>query len=105
MALIAVVGSATGVMWADLTPARAADGAVQVNDEAFTPPEITVAPGTTVTWQNTGTAPHSAKGKDGSFDTGYVMPGAQGQFTFSSPGDFAYFCEPHPYKTGVVHVK
>lgn len=105
VASIAAMVPGTGVLWADLTPAQAADSAVQVNDEVYTPAEITVAPGSTVTWQNTGSAPHSAKSQDGSFDSGYIMPGAQGQFTFSTAGDFPYFCEPHPYKEGVVHVK
>ena len=99
--VIALVVPVSGALW---TPAQA-ESSVQVNDDVYTPAEITVAPGTAVTWQNTGSAPHSAKAQDGSFDSGYIMPGAQGQVTFSAPGDFQYFCEPHPYKKGVVHVK
>jgi plastocyanin len=105
--LIAVVVPAGGGgLWVDASPAQAADNAVQISDEVFTPAEITVAPGTTITWSNTSqSAPHSAKAQDGSFDTGYIMPGAQGQASFDTPGDYQYFCEPHPNKKGVVHVK
>jgi plastocyanin len=104
--LIAVALPATGGLWVGASPAQAEGSAVEVNDDVFAPAEITVAPGTTVTWSNTSqNAPHSAKAQDGSFDTGYIMPGAQGQATFDTPGDYSYFCEPHPYKKGVVHVK
>lgn len=104
--LIAVAVPTTGGLWPDAAPAQASASAVEVSDDAFTPAEITVAPGTTVTWSNTSqNAPHSAKAQDGSFDTGYIMPGEQGQFTFDTPGEFPYYCEPHPYKTGVVRVQ
>ena len=87
-------------------PAQAADNAVTVNDTEFAPAEITVPVGTAVTWKNASqNAPHSAKAQDGSFDTGYIMPGAEGTATMSTAGDFQYFCEPHPWKKGTVHVK
>jgi plastocyanin len=106
VALIAVLGPATGLVWIDSQPSQAADSNVTVNDEKFEPAEITVTPGSKVTFQNTSqSAPHSAKAQDGSFDTGYIMPGASGEVTLSKAGEFKYFCEPHPYKTGTIKVQ
>lgn len=104
MALVAVVAPVNGVVLTDVS--QAADNTVTVNDTEFAPAEITVPIGSKVIWKNTSqNAPHSAKAQDGSFDTGYLMPGEQGEVTFANAGDFNYFCEPHPWKKGVVHVK
>lgn len=105
-ALVAVVGPGTGAVWMS-QPSQAADTIVKVDSEKFDPPEITVAPGASVTWQNTDTSGvHTAKADDGSFDTGYIDPGGSSQpIPFSKAGSFPYICELHPYKTGTVHVK
>ena len=106
VALIAVLGPATGVVWFDTEPSQAAESKATVNDEKFEPAAMTVPVGTTITWQNTSqNAPHSAKAQDGSFDTGYIMPGATGQATMSKAGEIKYFCEPHPQKTGTIKVQ
>ena len=106
IALLAVLGPATGAVWFEAQPSQAAGNTITVDDEKFEPADITVPAGTTITVQNTSqNAPHSAKAQDGSFDTGYIMPGATGQVTVSQPGEFKYFCEPHPYKTGTIKVQ
>ncbi len=105
-ALVAVVGPGTGAVWMNSQPSRAAGTTVQVNSEKFEPAEITVAPGAVVTWQNTDqNGVHTAKAKDGSFDTGYIDPGGSKDVTMDKPGDHQYFCELHTYKLGTVHVK
>jgi plastocyanin len=104
-ALIAVVGPATGAVW-NAQPSQAAGTVVKVDAEKFDPAEVTVAPGAVVTWQNTDqSGVHTAKAKDGSFDTGYIDPGGSKDVTMSKPGDHQYYCELHTYKLGTVHVK
>ena len=103
--LIAAMALAGGAVWSAILPSEAAEPSVEVNENEFVPAEITVAPGGTVTWRNTGKAPHSAKSDNGSFDSGYIVPGGEAQVTFPNPGDFTYHCEPHPWKKGVVHVR
>lgn len=99
VALVAVLGPG-------MASTQAADSKVTVDDEKFAPADITVPAGTTITVQNVSqNAPHSAKAEDGSFDTGYIMPGATGQITMSKAGEFQYFCEPHPYKKGTIKVQ
>ncbi|MEW6475884.1 MAG: cupredoxin domain-containing protein [Actinomycetota bacterium] len=106
IALVAVLGPATGVVWFETQPSQAAESKVTVNDEQFSPADVTVPTGSMVTFENTSqNAPHSAKAADGSFDTGYIMPGASAQVTMSKAGEFQYFCEPHPWKKGVIKVQ
>jgi plastocyanin len=73
----------------------------------FQPVEITVPAGTTVLWHNSGQLDHTATAEDKSFDSGNVKPGGDFQFTFSTPGDFKYYCTPHKDlgMIGVVHVQ
>lgn len=77
---------------------------VTIQDFFFAPAQITVQPGTTVTWVNGGQAPHTVTADDGSFDSETLQPGQSFSFTFQSAGTFTYFCEIHPFMTGSVTV-
>ncbi len=63
----------------------------------FDPAEITVEPGTTVTWVQRGENPHTTTSYDGLWDSGMIEGGTDGTFsyTFEEPGTYEYFCEPH----------
>ena len=92
-----------------LAPTAGAQGktmTVNIKDFAFNPPNITVAPGTTVTWVNNDQAPHTttATNPAGVFDSGTLQPGQSYSFTFNKPGTYAYHCAIHPYMTGAVTV-
>ncbi|HEU5450135.1 MAG TPA: cupredoxin domain-containing protein [Acidimicrobiia bacterium] len=106
-ALVAVVGPGTGAVWMNSQPSQAADTIVKVDSEKFDPAEITVAPGASITWQNTDQGGvHTAKADDGSFDTGYIDPGGSSKpIAMSKAGSFPYTCELHPYKKGTVKVQ
>jgi plastocyanin len=80
---------------------------VNVQNFAFDPPNITVAPGATVTWVNNDQAPHTVTATDpaGAFDSGTLQPGQSFSFTFTQPGTtYAYYCAIHPSMTGTVTV-
>jgi len=77
---------------------------VEMVDNAFEPPTVTVQVGGKVIWQNEGEAPHTATADDGSFDTGTVEPGKLKSQSFKRPGTFSYICEIHPEMTGSVEV-
>ena len=79
--------------------------AVKIVDFEFTPPEITVAAGTEVTFTNDDTSPHTATADDDSFDTGDLDQGASGEVTLDEPGTYAYFCNIHNYMTGSITVE
>jgi plastocyanin len=77
---------------------------VSIQDFFFEPDQITVAPGTTVTWVNDGEEPHTSTADDGMWDSGTLQPGESFSFTFDEPGSYAYFCEIHPDMTATVNV-
>jgi plastocyanin len=86
------------------TPAAPTEDAVSIVDLAFEPATLTVEPGTTVTWINSGVAPHTATAEDGSFDSGTLESGATFEQTFADPGTYAYLCQIHPDMTGTIEV-
>ena len=86
------------------TPATMAGVTVSIVDFAFDPPELEIPAGSTVTWTNRDTAPHTATSLDDAFDTETLGNGESGSHTFDAPGRFEYQCAFHPSMTGVVVV-
>ena len=78
----------------------------------YTPDVVTVVIGknSTVFWINDDAAPHTVTSDTaGIFDSGTSGPlvnqGGTFQFTFTTPGTFAYHCSFHPWMQGTVIVK
>jgi plastocyanin len=80
------------------------DMTVSIQDFSFNPGQITVAPGTTVTWTNEGPSPHTTTADDGSWDSGTLQQGEDFSFTFDKPGTYTYHCSIHPDMTASVKV-
>ena len=78
---------------------------VSIANFTFTPAEITVAPGETVTWINDDGAPHGLEYQDGAKGTDLLLPGASFSRQFDRPGTYDYNCSVHPYMTGRVVVR
>jgi plastocyanin len=82
-------------------------GSVNVNDFAFDPEDIVVAPGATVTWTWNGSANHNVN-----FDSGAITDSptqASGSHATAMPmavGTYTYHCDVHPVAmTGSVQVQ
>lgn len=86
------------------TPEATGTAEVTIVDFAFDPAELTVAAGTTVTWANADSVPHTATAEDGSFDTSTIDGGASASHTFATPGTYPYICAFHPNMTGTITV-
>jgi plastocyanin len=71
----------------------------------FTPADITVAAGTTVTWTNNDDVQHTVTASDNSFGSKALETGGAFSFTFTQPGTYSYFCSIHPFMTGRVTVQ
>ncbi len=90
---------------AGVPSANAQNGAsVSIVDFAFQPGSIEVAAGSTVTWTNNGSAPHTVSSDSGAFESGQLSPGASFSQTFDTPGAYTYHCSIHPQMTGTVVV-
>jgi plastocyanin len=84
---------------------KSASATVSTGDNFYSPASVSVVAGDSVTWRNTGVAPHSATANDGSFDTGVFNAGQNRSVTFDSPGTFSYFCTVHgAAQSGTVRV-
>lgn len=91
-----------------LTPvagAFAEEVTVSIDNFTFTPAEVVVAPGTTVTWVNNDDIPHNVVDKKQAFRSKVLDTEGKFSFTFNTAGDFTYFCALHPHMTGKVVVK
>jgi len=78
---------------------------IEITKFAFAPKEITVAPGTKVTWTNHDETPHTISAADRTFLSKAMDTDDRYEYTFASEGDFSYFCTLHPFMTGIVHVR
>lgn len=78
--------------------------AVTIKGFAFSPANITVKVGTTVTWTNQDQDAHTVTAKNGSFGSSALDTGASYKFTFTKPGTYDYLCTIHPFMTATVVV-
>jgi plastocyanin len=80
---------------------------VVIDNFAYSPREITVAPGSRVLWVNRDDVPHTvtSTAKPKTFDSGALDGEESFAFTFQTPGTYDYFCAVHPHMTGKVIVK
>ena len=47
---------------------------------------------------------HNVTAVDGSFDSGLLATGETFSYTFDKPGEFEYYCTPHPWMRARVMV-
>jgi plastocyanin len=80
------------------------ENAMNLGDQAFGQNPLTVNQGTTVTWVNNDSVPHTATSTDGIWDSNTIPPGGSFSYTFSTAGSFLYFCEIHPNMRGRIVV-
>jgi plastocyanin len=89
-------------------------GASTLTTDAYSPNPIQVSVGTTVTWTNNDSQPHTVtSGSNGQPDnkfnsspnfTPLLNPGQTFSFTFTEEGEYPYFCLLHPNMVGTVNV-
>jgi plastocyanin len=77
---------------------------VTIGDNLYEPAQLTVAPGTTVTWTHAGADFHTVTSYDSIFDSGFLRSGDIFEWTFADPGEYWYFCILHDGQEGVVYV-
>ena len=79
---------------------------VDIKDLAYNPAEIEIPVGTTVTWTNSNSVPHTVTAQDRALlQSGTMAPGATFSQTFDAPGTIDYFCEFHANMKGSIVVQ
>jgi plastocyanin len=104
LVLLAAPASAASASAAEAGAAAQAGEQAKIVDFDYAPGRLTVEAGTTVTWTNTGSRPHTATDRGGTFDTKPIAPGTKAQVTLSTPGTYFYFCRINPAKMNGVLV-
>jgi plastocyanin len=87
--------------------AATAPNAVTIDNFAFAPTLLMIAPGTKVTWINNDEEPHTVTSADGgkTFKSGALDTDDKFSFTFDKPGTYKYFCSIHPHMVATIVVK
>lgn len=96
-----VIGLLLGVTSAG---AQSNQQTVSIRDFSFQPAQLSVEPGTTVTWTNEGNEPHTVTADNGLFDSGVLYPGDSYSVQFDGMGTVSYHCTLHPSMTGGITV-
>jgi len=68
---------------------------VSMVDFSFSPKNLTVHVGDSVTWTNNGSSQHTVTADGGAFNSGSLNPGATFSHTFAAAGSFPYHCQFH----------
>jgi plastocyanin len=89
------------------TSSPTATTSVEIKDFAFSPANITVKIGDTVTWTNKDSAAHTVTADSGSSDapsSGNIAAGGTYSFKFTKAATYIYHCAIHPNMQGSVTV-
>ena len=89
---------------AGTSAAAAADATVAIKNFKFAM-DVTVTPGSTVTWTNLDGEPHTVASVDGLFRSPGLDQNDSFRFTFDKPGVYKYICSIHPGMKGTITVK
>ncbi len=79
---------------------------VEMRNNFFSPAEVTINVGDTVTWVQRGSN-HDTVSYDGIWESELLRLNQTFSFTFTTPGDFRYYCTPHEQigMIGTIHVQ
>ena len=86
------------------TEVRADEAVIHIENFTFNPPELTVKPGTTVTWINADDIPHSVVEEKAKFRSHVLDSDERFSTTFADAGELSYFCGLHPHMRGKIIV-
>ena len=89
---------------AGASAADAGDATVAIKNFNFAM-DVTVTPGSTVTWTNLDGEPHTVASIDGLFRSPALDQNDSFRFTFEKPGIYKYICSIHPRMKAVIIVK
>ena len=88
----------------DDSKAAAETIAVRISGMRFEPADLTVKPGTTVTWVMNDQMPHTITGQGNELRSNTLQMKQSYSFTFNESGRYDYTCDFHPSMQGVVKV-
>ena len=92
------------VMTSQMSAVHCEEVSVKIDNFTFEPAQLTVKVGTTVTWTNRDDIPHTVVSPD-KFRSKVMDTDQTYSFTFTSAGDYKYFCSLHSHMVGMIKVE
>lgn len=86
------------------TPALA-DATVTIKNFDYSPMDVTIKAGETVTWKNLDGEPHTVVSTDGAFRSKALDENDSFSFKFDKPGTYKYVCSIHPQMKATITVQ
>ena len=78
---------------------------IQIESFAFSPSQIMIKAGSTVTWKNMDPTPHTITSDAGNeLNSPVLVTGSSYSHTFKNPGIYSYHCSINPIMTGKIIV-
>jgi plastocyanin len=107
MVRIATLLIATSIAASPALADVAPTATIVIDNFSFSPPQLSVAAGATVTWENRDDIPHTIvnDATPRAFKSPPVDSGEKFSQVFVKPGTYRYFCSLHPHMTGTIIVK
>ncbi len=96
--------AAAAALAMQISAAHGEEVPVTIDNFTFEPAQLTVKAGTTVTWTNRDDIPHTVVSV-GNFRSKALDTDDTYSFTFTSAGDYKYFCSLHPHMVGLIKVE
>jgi plastocyanin len=78
---------------------------ISIDNFTFSPQMLNVPAGATVTWINRDDVPHTVVDADKRFKSAALDTDDKFSFTFTTAGEYPYFCGIHTHMTGKIVVK
>ena len=79
---------------------------IELSGFAFSPKELTIQVGDTITWTNKDAVAHTVTSDTGQeLGSEYLSKGESYSHTFNTEGNFDYHCTPHPSMKGTIIVE
>ena len=85
--------------------ATAQTAVIQIKNFEFTPMDVTISAGGSVTWKNLDGEPHTVTSTDGLFRSGAIDQDEAFTFKFDKPGVYSYLCSIHPKMRATITVR
>jgi plastocyanin len=88
-----------------MSPSFAQDTTINIKSFHYMPMDVSVTPGSRVTWKNLDEEPHTVTSETGVFASGGMDTNETFSFKFDKPGVYKYRCSIHPFMTATITVK
>ena len=87
---------AAAVVWACSSATSPNSAQVIIQNFSYSPSNLTIKEGTTVTWVNLGPSTHTVTGDSLQYDSGNISSGGSYQLRFDHASATSYHCTLHP---------